>query len=711
MTQDIQIFIDNFRVDIGKTSAIQIKKQFKDVKEFSKKKTSFTKPINVLFTQNNSYLFGSAFNINTVGGWDKNSRPSARIMVGGVVVLEGLAKLDSITGSYGFIVYKDEVNLTAALNDELIRGNANASKDVSFTNQYSFNFTRPNLRALMQSSPRTDGKGINYGYADFFGDQEYENDRLFVPSIAAKELIEEVVLSIGKTITFSTEVLTYLNSLYIPFNGEISEISNRWKFAKHTAYSPDTNLDRFGGKPIGNWRVDFDKIEDESNIERGSVITFSPNEAIGSYEITLTLTAFSFGTSTENEIMTPHVKVFNFATQESDEIKMINVANPDRTDMTIPAGQSSATSTFKGTYSLNAPVESGMYLTYDVTNDIFTTETFGSTFIELEKLDSFYNEDAPNVITADKILPLDYKKIDLFNDIMLLFNGVATQDESNIHIETSNEFSINASGVNRDWSDLIDESSIQISTLLAKKAEILSYQMSESDDKFTDDYKNQFDSGMFDLNRIDNNKSVIKKSTVFANTARINNYSALNNDKESLSTRLKPRLLFINSVNIAPMQFGRDNRGARDTSITNLHVLSNRFKEDTTAADNLALAFNNEFTYSDNALLRKGTNGTIYNRFHKGEENLMVNDDAIILTANFYLSDKDFGEVNFNDVIFINTDRYGAANYRLNEISRHYVGLNKLSKVELIQIDLNDLDYDFTASEIDLTQVFLQPEN
>ena len=711
MNQDVKVYIDNFRVDVSKTSVIQIKKQFSDVKEISKKKTSFTKPIDVLYTTNNSSLLKSAFNINEVGGWDRNSRPVARIEAGGSTIFEGFAKLVSILSmNYSFVIYANNVNLETAFGDTLIKGNTDSSYDISITNQYAFDFTRANLRTLLGSEPRTDGLGINYGYAEMLGrlgENDYINDRLFIPSIAAKELLQEIMWSIGKTITFSPEITKYINHLYIPYNGEISALQNEWEIAKYTIYGGTlAGLLMYGITPLGQLLCNYNKIDDRTNVTNPDEYSINFTEGSnGTYKLNINIAASRTVTTAEENLVIS-VKIRNNVTSEIIDVELKNTTslNPDTygDPISFEVGSAYETATFEGEFTTNS--NSYVIVVGYEPNDNITINLGNENYFTLTKLDALYNEDNIVQISADNILPVDYKKKDLFNDIVLLFNAVAEESGDNIHLKTSDEFINDSSRELRDYSEAIDEETLKYETVLSAKGEINQFKFGVSDDKYNQDFNEKFGYNIADLLREDDVKTIVTKQMVSANTVRVGKFSSLINT-EGLNTRLAPRLLFINDITLSLMKFGQDTHGGRTTTISHMHILSNRFDEDTTATDNLVLSFNNEYTYSSLGENKKGTDGTIYSRFHKGEEELKVNDDAIVLTADFNMSDKQFGEIGYNDIVFINTAKHGGGNFMLNEITKHYVGYPKFSTAEFIQIDLDNLNYDFKASEINLIQI------
>ena len=335
----------------------------------------------------------------------------------------------------------------------------------------------------------------------------------------------------------------------------------------------------------------------------------------------------------------------------------------------------------------------------------------GTTTIEITKIDSLYNEDDILTVTADDILPVNYKKIDFFNDIILLFNARVTAEGDNIYLQTANEFNRNRNLTIKDWSDKIDEDNIEISTLLSNSTEIKEFEFTESDDIYNSDFKSKYDTGLNDYKRSEDGKTTVTETLKCSSTTRIADFTKLIGVDDEFTTEFNPRFLFANSVSrelSVYMEFGLDRKGSRDRSINYVHILTTRYSENTSDADNLVIAWKNEYSYADSIYQSVGISGTIYNRFYLNDELLTTDDDLIFLKSKFNLTGEDFADIEFNDVIYIETKRHGNGYFRVNEITNYKAGSSDLATVELIQVDLDLLDADdFESSEISLIQLGL----
>ncbi len=335
----------------------------------------------------------------------------------------------------------------------------------------------------------------------------------------------------------------------------------------------------------------------------------------------------------------------------------------------------------------------------------------GTTFIEVQKLDSYYNEDTPNIITADKILPLQYKQIDFFNDIVTLFNARVLVSGNNIHLQTTNEYSKGYNSIFADWTKNIDERKIKLSTLLVKSEELQSFSFLESDDLYSVDYLEQFKTKNKDKIRESETKKIINSKLNFAATHKVNSFMSLLNSDGEYSTKLKPRILFVDSISTQPLEWGLDKEGARDRSIAHLHIFTDRFNKDLSSSDNMSIAFSGDYTYSDVADEQKTTSGNVFNRFYSNNETLTTSDDLMFLKSDFYLNSKQLSEINFKDIIYINTQKHGSGYYRVNEAT-YTAGSSKPALIELIQTDLGVINsIDYAANEIALTKVNLTAES
>jgi hypothetical protein len=575
----------------------------------------------------------------------------------------------------------------------------------------------------MQYKPRQDGKGINYCFADMIGirDFDYRDDRLMIPSIAVRELMEELLLSVGKTVVFSSAIQPYINKMYIPFNSDYKELTNEWEFAKYESIESSLATKDKGLNIIKSLRCEYEKIQDIATETTTSRNNISIVNNIGTYKVTLVCSVKK--TADIPDVDTPEVKpkiLINtsgiFKTQ-LEELELINTGvNPD--DGIFLTDTNYHQAIFEGFFTVQGGFQS-LYIGFD-TDELpdgegpLLNNPDGTTSITIKKLDSFYNEDQEKLITSDNILPVNYKKIDFFNDVISLFNGVVTSIGDELTIRTINEYNAAFNPVHFDWSGyILDESNIETKTLLEANPEIQEFEFLDSDDLYLSDYKSKYGTGMSYLKRFSDIKTVIKNKLNFSASTMLSYNAPLNDDFVSLmasdgeyNTKLTPRILFVNYLESLPsMLFGLDSQGARDRSINYFPILSTRFNSDLSDVDNMSISFENKDTYRFGG---SDINGTIFNKFYSNNEALTSNDDLIFLTSDFNISPKDFSDVNFNDIIFIEAGKYGSGNFRLNEIPKFIAGGNKLTNAELIQVDIDLLNTpDFESSEIVLNYITL----
>jgi hypothetical protein len=213
---------------------------------------------------------------------------------------------------------------------------------------------------------------------------------------------------------------------------------------------------------------------------------------------------------------------------------------------------------------------------------------------------------------------------------------------------------------------------------------------------------------------ISDTKTVVTKQLNISNSILIDRFLSLLNSDGEYNTKLTPRFLFIGSSYLGGLTYGLDDQGSRDLSIDNLHVLSSRYNHDfiINTTDNLIISFDEKDTYSESVAGKKSITGNLYNGLYKNDEELTTNDDSMFLVSQFDLTSKDVSEIDFNDIIYLETVRYGNSHYRLNELSNYQAGNNKKTRTELVQVDLAIVNApEFSSSEITLNQVFLSSDN
>ena len=138
---DISFYLDG-------TIDLALNLRILDLKEL-KRSSSFTKTIEVPFTENNNKIFTQIFNVNVSEGFNPKKKSDCTITDGGVLISSGYIQVQSIDPAnkvYKCVFYGENKNLFDDIGDNYIYGNQDATKDVNIDklihNKYKADFDK-----------------------------------------------------------------------------------------------------------------------------------------------------------------------------------------------------------------------------------------------------------------------------------------------------------------------------------------------------------------------------------------------------------------------------------------------------------------------------------------------------------------------------------------------------------------------------------------
>jgi len=245
---------DREKVDTGDIP-FSISYSLKDVKNYGKRNTSYTKTISVKQTSNTRRVFKALFNINSVGGYDVGKKVYAELIENGLTILKGSLQVIKITlDTYEVVLSSNNVNILNDLGDKLISGNLNSSNDISWPGTpFQHTWSRDKIREMCSVEPSADGTGYCYPLIDWSGDIEWPNgfilnqlypntlidDYRILPSIAAKQIFDRIFEVNGYTYEMSSDIESVFEKMYIPFNDDWqSYTADSWEYSKYYLGNP-----------------------------------------------------------------------------------------------------------------------------------------------------------------------------------------------------------------------------------------------------------------------------------------------------------------------------------------------------------------------------------------------------------------------------------------------------------------------------------------
>ena len=764
---DIQLYIgdDLVRVDSTEISNVSVTYSLKDIKNYGMRNSSFTKPISVLQTNNTREIFGALFNINHTGGFDSTIKVYAELRENGLQILKGSLQVVSITNdTYEVVLFSNNVALFQDIGEKLITGNTDPSDNITFDpSAYFQTYTRDNIRSSLNADPSVDGTGICYPIIDYDNNLEWFDDYVGVdnganflkddypifPAPAVKQIFDKILTKYGYSYTISDELDAAMEKMYMPFNNDFTKYTSDYKYAKYY----------LGGQQGSTVLVRFEK----------DGVEFSSGEIQPAYSIAgFTLDGSYFGIhveggydylhdyperhiQTETKMDLPHkgtfivdvsIKLYNYSYTPGPGTPIASewyISTWNATDGNVIHELETLRLESSDTYYINrsivitvsersslyiarSPIDStvipgSLWKTADYTlpeNELGMPWGLPQTITITEK-DSIWNG---AYFDLNDLLPKDYKQADLVNDILKMFNTYVVVDDSNqknLFIQNYDEFYSNPTKY--DWSDKIDQSSINLTLIKNSFARYTNFNFAKEDDNIYYNYSLKYSgSGLNDYifqNSTEFGSPDANISLSFANgilktaTGSVGGYNVpadgvnhlvMAESSGEFRTDWAPKILFANTVDISTLHYGSDSSIGSDRTISKWTTLSPRMYNDVDLSSNIFIGFSSDQSY---ILSGEESNENLFNKYYKEDILNNTDDNGYLLTAKFHLTSKDV-RIGFNDKIWISNSKIGSSWYKVNTIKNYSPG-SGLTEVELLKTNVVDSDYDISIGTNILT--------
>ena len=141
MRREVQLYIQDTRVDLFQDESISITDSIQNVSDISKVFTPFSKQFNLPASQVNNKLFKHYYNFDITGGFDARFRVNARIEINHVPFKVGQIRLDGVSmknnqpHTYKIIFFVKPSDLKVIFGDEYLNSlNPLTTYDISYSN-------------------------------------------------------------------------------------------------------------------------------------------------------------------------------------------------------------------------------------------------------------------------------------------------------------------------------------------------------------------------------------------------------------------------------------------------------------------------------------------------------------------------------------------------------------------------------------------------
>ena len=124
MRREVQLYIQNTRVDLFKDETISLTDTIQNVKDIAKIFTTFTKTFTLPASSTNNTVFSHYYNFDIVNGYDGRTKKNARIEINhvpfktGKIKLEGVTLKDNQPHTYKITFFGSTVDLKDILGDD-----------------------------------------------------------------------------------------------------------------------------------------------------------------------------------------------------------------------------------------------------------------------------------------------------------------------------------------------------------------------------------------------------------------------------------------------------------------------------------------------------------------------------------------------------------------------------------------------------------------
>ena len=264
MRREVQLYIQDTRVDLFQDETISITDSIQNVSDISKVFTPFSKQFNVPASSTNNKLFKHYYNFDIQGGFDARFRVDARIEINhvpfriGQIRLDGVSMKDNHPHTYKVVFFGKPSDITDIFGDEELNSlNALSTYDLDYSGGTDFlNAFKTGLQTSGVNATLTENRNVvvplillkNFYTYDTGSTNQLHNVNFPVlqtdlkPAIKIKRIIEAIELQYNIDFNMADEgsIKTFFGSLmfdelYLWLHREKSPIS-----------APETDPPTFG---------------------------------------------------------------------------------------------------------------------------------------------------------------------------------------------------------------------------------------------------------------------------------------------------------------------------------------------------------------------------------------------------------------------------------------------------------------------------------
>tara|TARA_R100000908_G_C3751404_1_gene145976 strand:- start:2 stop:2071 length:2070 start_codon:yes stop_codon:yes gene_type:complete len=461
MRREVQLYIQDTRVDLFQDESISITDSIQNVSDISKVFTPFSKQFNLPASQVNNKLFKHYYNFDIQNGFDARFRVDARIEINhvpfrsGQIRLEGVSMKDNLPHTYKVVFFGKPSDIKDIFGDEDLNSlNPLTTYDISYTNSDFLQAFKVGLQSTGVDATNTSNRNIvvplilleNFYTYDTGSTNQLHNVNFPVlktdlkPAIKLKRIIEAIQTQYSITFNMADE-----GSIKTFFGSDMFDELYMWLHREKSPISlPETDPPTFGvdveTKSKKLTFADFTYSSGSGDVLTANKLVVNKGE---SYTIRLVLDPATSNNTGEiiikdkptNELLFYRENVsFNSSTNTSVPLMNLTSGNLNQRTYDIEFRINCQVGVNFGALS------SGLVITKDAT----TIHNYSNSAFSL----------SPNIYIQDYIPKM--KVLDFITGLFKMFNLVAytKKGSSTIYVQTFDDYM--SLGTSRDITEYID---------------------------------------------------------------------------------------------------------------------------------------------------------------------------------------------------------------------------------------------------------------
>ena len=465
MRREVQLYIQDTRVDLFQDESISITDSIQNVSDISKVFTPFSKQFNLPASQVNNKLFKHYYNFDIQNGFDARFRVDARIEINhvpfrsGQIRLEGVSMKDNLPHTYKVVFFGKPSDIKDVFGDEEINSlNSLSAYDFSYADvQNTGGAFSTGIQSNLTAATNLQNRNVvipaifvkDYYTYDTSSTNKLSNVSFnnvlkynLKPAIKLKRIIEGIQTQYGVTFNMADE-----GSIKTFFGSDMFEELYLWM---HREKSPITNIEDVNplygmdlekkGKKLTF--ADFTYNSGDGDILTNNTLIVNRGD---SYNLRISLNSSS-ATSSDTEVIVKD-RLTNEILYHRENITITQNVN-----QTIPLTDLTSGALEQRTYDLEIRINTKPF------QKTFISLTTGLTINKNATTSHIYSYSGFN--TASNLYIQDYvpkiKVLDLLTGLFKMFNLVAytKKGSSTIYVQTFDDYM--TLGVNRDITKYVD---------------------------------------------------------------------------------------------------------------------------------------------------------------------------------------------------------------------------------------------------------------